>query len=346
MIVMLIKESQLLAKSNILDQLNEAVYLTQEEASLNLSEIPVVAKENGSNMVDYMYAAKLSEDNGYSLLESIKLIKESNDVDNLILLVDEGDAIAMQEAFDPDHMMIKPLSEDSNEVFWCDFVSEAYLNDEIDEDVFTEAIVCEDHIGDLFNKHVDRNRKKYDAEFGNSLSQYMNDIKSAKTPEEDELMKRQYLGRLATLRRTSEKDLDRINAAAIRLREYKRKKREAEIEKSKEELERLKSQNPGPDNNILVSDGSASGEGSSSLKYGAAAAGAGLAGYLAYKQYKNKPKSVIGKRIAALRKVYTKFMKKAQSAKDSGIANKLKKVAAKILSVIDKLLEFLQKKAG
>jgi hypothetical protein len=39
-------------------------------------------------------------------------------------------------------------------------------------------------------------------------------------------------------------------------------------------------------------------------------------------------------------------MKKAQSSKDTGLAAKLKKVAAKILSVIDKLMAFLQNKAG
>ena len=98
-----------------------------------------------------------------------------------------------------------------------------------------------------------------------------------------------------------------------------------------------------------VADAEVSGSKSNLLKYGAAAAGgAALAGgaWYAYKKYKNQPKSVIGKRIAALRQIYAKFMKKAQSSNDSGVAANLKKVAAKVLSVIDKLMGYLQNKAG
>jgi hypothetical protein len=39
-------------------------------------------------------------------------------------------------------------------------------------------------------------------------------------------------------------------------------------------------------------------------------------------------------------------MNKANSVKDTGLASKLKIVAGKILSVIDKLLGYLQNKAG
>ena len=59
-----------------------------------------------------------------------------------------------------------------------------------------------------------------------------------------------------------------------------------------------------------------------------------------YKQYKNKPKSVIGKRIAALRNIYRKYMLSAQ--KNPSKAGIFKKIAAKILSVIDKLMGYLQ----
>ena len=70
---------------------------------------------------------------------------------------------------------------------------------------------------------------------------------------------------------------------------------------------------------------------------GAAAVGAGI---YAYQQYKNKPKSVIAKRIAALRGIYRKFMVNAQrNPQKAGI---FKRIAAKILSVIDKLMGFLQ----
>jgi hypothetical protein len=104
-----------------------------------------------------------------------------------------------------------------------------------------------------------------------------------------------------------------------------------------------------PSSGILGGSSSSGSDKSKYLKYGAAAlGGAALAGgaWYAYKKYKNQPKSVIGKRIAALRQIYAKFMKRAQSAKDNGIAAKLKKVAAHVLQVIDKLLGYLQNKAG
>ena len=73
---------------------------------------------------------------------------------------------------------------------------------------------------------------------------------------------------------------------------------------------------------------------------GAAAIGGGI---YAYKQYKNKPRSVIAKRIAALRGVYRKFMLNAQ--RNPQKANIFKRIAAKILSVIDKLMAFMQNTA-
>ena len=77
---------------------------------------------------------------------------------------------------------------------------------------------------------------------------------------------------------------------------------------------------------------------------GAGAAAAVGAGIYAYQQYKNKPRSVIAKRIAALRGIYRKFMVNAQrNPQKAGI---FKRIAAKILSVIDKLMSFMQHAAN
>jgi hypothetical protein len=59
---MLIKESELTDKS-ILSQLDEAVYLTQEEADLSIKEIPII-ENNGYYLVDSYYLNKLSEQGG------------------------------------------------------------------------------------------------------------------------------------------------------------------------------------------------------------------------------------------------------------------------------------------
>jgi hypothetical protein len=81
-----------------------------------------------------------------------------------------------------------------------------------------------------------------------------------------------------------------------------------------------------------------------------AALGAGLyAGdkvYDYYKKYKDKPKNVVAKAIAKLRKAYANIMKKANAASDKTVGGKLKRIAGKILTVIDKLMEKLQKGAN
>lgn len=62
-------------------------------------------------------------------------------------------------------------------------------------------------------------------------------------------------------------------------------------------------------------------------------------------QYRNQPRSVIAKRIAALRSIYSRWLQKAQNVPNEGLKNKFKLAAAKILGVIDKLMAFIQRKA-
>jgi hypothetical protein len=61
---------------------------------------------------------------------------------------------------------------------------------------------------------------------------------------------------------------------------------------------------------------------------------------------KDRPKSWIGKKIAALRKIYTKWMSAAEKTSDKTNSSLIKNAAHKILTVIDKLLAILQKNAG
>lgn len=77
----------------------------------------------------------------------------------------------------------------------------------------------------------------------------------------------------------------------------------------------------------------------------AGAGAAGIAGILKGIQvYRNKPKSIIGRKIASLRKVYQKYLEQARKYPEK--AGVFKKIASKILGAIDQLLGFLQRKAG
>ena len=62
-------------------------------------------------------------------------------------------------------------------------------------------------------------------------------------------------------------------------------------------------------------------------------------------KYRNRPKSVISKKIASLRKVYAKWLQRANNAIEDREADLAKRIAAKILNIIDGLLKLLQNKA-
>lgn len=79
------------------------------------------------------------------------------------------------------------------------------------------------------------------------------------------------------------------------------------------------------------------------LGVGAYGVGTGTRHYI--NQFKNRPKSVISKKIASLRKVYAKWLQRANNAVEDREAGISKRIAAKIMNIIDGLLKLLQDKA-
>lgn len=78
----------------------------------------------------------------------------------------------------------------------------------------------------------------------------------------------------------------------------------------------------------------------------AAATAAGVLAAKALKASRNKPKSWIAKKIAALRSVYAKWLNRANKETNANKAGAIKKICAKILNVIDALMAKLQNAAG
>lgn len=74
----------------------------------------------------------------------------------------------------------------------------------------------------------------------------------------------------------------------------------------------------------------------------AAATVAGTLAYKALKASKNKPKSWIAKKIAALRSVYSKWLARANKETNAKKAGAIKKICSKIMNVIDTLMKKLQ----
>ncbi len=64
-----------------------------------------------------------------------------------------------------------------------------------------------------------------------------------------------------------------------------------------------------------------------------------------YNKFKNRPRSVIAKKIASLRKLYETWLHRAKIERDDKTAGIIKNVLTNIMLLIDKLLELLQKGA-
>ena len=65
-----------------------------------------------------------------------------------------------------------------------------------------------------------------------------------------------------------------------------------------------------------------------------------------YNKFKDRPRNVIAKKIASLRKIYAKWMQKAKWEKDAKIASAFKKAGHALMTVIDKLLQAMQRGAN
>jgi hypothetical protein len=65
-----------------------------------------------------------------------------------------------------------------------------------------------------------------------------------------------------------------------------------------------------------------------------------------YNKFKNRPRNVIAKKIAALRKLYEKWLHRAKIERDDKTAGVIKHVCTNIMLIIDKLLELMQKGAN
>lgn len=74
-------------------------------------------------------------------------------------------------------------------------------------------------------------------------------------------------------------------------------------------------------------------------------AGVGMGAYDYIKKYRNRPKSVIAKKIASLRRIYSKWLQRANNAIEDREAGICKRIAAKIMNIIDGLLNLLQRAA-
>lgn len=112
---------------------NTLEFLTLEEsATLNtLSSIPVINSEDYGYIVDNDYVSNLAESLDLDTDDVVLMIMESNNIDDLSVVVKEEDVISMD--YSPNlRYIVAPLSEDDIEYMYtdtCIYLSEAYNDD-------------------------------------------------------------------------------------------------------------------------------------------------------------------------------------------------------------------------
>ena len=366
--------------NNGLNILNEATYLSEDESIINPQTIPVKEVSRlGYGVVRFDDVDKLSEDYGIDYIDAMYMIAESSNMnpEYLAVSVPEEDIIAYPEIVNElANIVIQPLSEYDIEYqfvaecveAWLESGDELYLEEILNEkgepvsDLIHQIAAATNQTRSQVSKAASKLAKKQRTNLRNgllSLAQSYNlnlnePSATTVTPQPNRKVKtntQQQETQPTTPQQTQNQDPRKPTGVFFddEGRTYKKlgtgmrgRKRKPVQTPPQQDTPAVTSDNNNQSRLSRATTWVKNNKVKTALGVGLGAAAIG-GGIYAYKQYKNKPRSVIAKRIAALRGIYKKFMLNAQ--KNPQKANVFKRIAAKILSVIDKLLHYLQNKA-
>lgn len=334
---MLFTESQLQMVSNPMAVLNEATYLNEDEATIRPQTIPVSENTRiGAYTVRFDDVHRLAENHGIDYVSAMVAIAESADVDPAYLkvAVDEAEVICDPEiimALPEASVVIAPLSESS---LAFQYVTECInlwdqMPDTDEADLaLAEALINDTYLEQFINEAINeagttqpqsQSGPGVFSRIGNAAGKvgdfFTRDFKAAGKNWKN-------LGRIG------EKLQGRVNSQG-----------------------ELDSQDP--TNQAMAKAGAANikagiknvAKGTGKAAAAVAGTAAVIAGARKLLSVKDQPKSFLGQKIAALRKIYQAWMQKAEKG-GPGAGAKIKQAAAKLLSIIDALMAKMQKMAG
>lgn len=360
---MLIKESQLMVQNvNPISLLDEATFITESEAMVQPIAVPVREMSRfgeGATMVHFADVERLAEDNQFTYMEAMAAIAEANQIDasKMTVAVDEADLIVDPSLLDEmANVVVAPLSENSLAYRYVSECIDAWaeMDDTAEVDAMLEASLVEDADLEAFleaetvEAEKTRNKQLHD-----QLTNYM---AAAKSMNQNDPEYKKYQSAIAK----TQKSITKSDATLKSLMGSRRNEAQAGGNMGKIKSGFNDSGVGKDDTSIKDRLGSAVGSAKSAaggaLDYaknnkGKVAMGAaGVAGAVALgaailKKANSKPKSWIGQKIAALRNVYAKWMKKAQNA-DASVGGRIKAACGKLMAIIDKLMAKLQNAAG
>ena len=355
---MLIKESAL---DNInrasFEILNKLTYLTEDEASFKPQTVPIISMDEGAQVVEYDYLKQMMLEAGVDLDQAKSILAEVNDIDpsTIVTVIPEYEVIlnpSLMEA--AGQCVLTPISPDSDAYFFCETM--VSLFEETMDDMFL-TILLEDEKQDFITKLMTelRQGKITRDEQRAALASW-----ERKERADEEKRKREKEEKIQDFQNRWQAEKKRGEEAKKKKEELeqaiKDRKKAHEEAKAKSDAEIAKRQNMSfPAKALHAIKRKWMGQTNftqSVLTKAAAAAGAVGAGGLAMNinnrlqriraEAANQPRSWLAKKIAALRSIYSNYLHRARVERAQGRAGIFKKIASKILGVIDFLMRKLQ----
>ena len=330
------------------------MYLEQGESACQAITIPVCENQRLNTYTIHVEdILRFSEQNGIDYSDAVTVIAESHNLQpsDITVVINEADIIVEPGlVYEFNNVVVAPISEHDHVYQVCEALTEDCLNSDT-LDYLMEAVCNE--IAFITNFAIDKAKSMATAKYGDTIR----DLNTKKTK-----MMHLYHSAWNQLGPSGAYNLKTNQWEPHRKFGYKPSHLHRHPNLTKDDMEDIQSrisnrwQKASSEwhnriNAITSERDEYRNRIEKRLNYGLHGAllggtvGAAYGVFKAVQGYRNKPKSVIAKKIASLRNIYSKWMKRAQSSKDSGIAAKLKRGAAKILQVIDKLMAFLQRKA-
>lgn len=338
--------------------LDEAAYLTMEEAAINPLTVPIISLYEGSKLVEYEYLKRMMLEVGVDINEAKSVLAEVNDIDpsSIITVIPEYEMLINPYlSEDAGNFVLTSISSDSDAYFFCETIVSLY-EETMDESYL--ALLLEDEKQD-FIRRLAMDSKLTAADRQKAIESW--ERKEQADKDWQQRKKEEKIQQAKDRLEAEKKRAEEIKKQKQAIEDRKKQHEAAKKQSDKEMAERkAKEANMSfPEKAIHAVKKKWMGQSNftqSVLKKAAIAAGAVGAGGLAYginsrlqrirAEAANQPRTWLAKKIAALRSIYSNYLNRARMERAQDRAGIFKTIASKILGVIDFLMKKLQHAAN
>ena len=296
------------------DIINESVYLEEEESITPVQYIPVVEnKRIGANVVKFEDIDRITEEYSVSYLDAMEAVAEANEIsmDELAVAVPEWRIIANPSIVNElANVVLTPANSNSDAYIFCEACVESLFEDDEESSQTYEDLLVE---GKLTKKIAKKKKKKLEDKVNDTLV----NTEKTKVPEQKAQPAPAPAPQSQQPKQVEAPKTKETKAVAVVTNNNQNKKQnDNSFAKTYPYIDFFAQDNKNGLGGIDLSK--------------------------IVQQADNQPKSWIAQKIASLRKLYQKWLKRANEEKDKNKIGKIKNVARVILNAIDKLMAKLQ----